>query len=224
MKSQPPDFVDCAFRSARANYRPQSEEGTETSSLWLVGPSNQNLSKMHPAFTGPALPRATRTLAGRHATPKCSLPEVEKNYPLHRRSKAPVISFNGDQGVRVSLERIAAFAEIDADTPPLLDYSDPGAFVPSKPTAPSAISWPAGDGRGMELSGDKGNFTQADLKKYGPFPDFFKVSLRTLFMRRRRWQYTLMAKSNLFVSFCCSGLVTAKRGRRTWRALRCACL
>ena len=72
---------------------------------------------------------------------------------------------------------VDAFTEVDKTAEPLLDYSDEDVFVPSKPVPPSPISWPSGDGRGKECGGTDGSFTQPDLQKYGPFPDFFKVGL-----------------------------------------------
>ncbi len=127
------------------------------------------------AFATPTLPTSTRRTVA--TTVRCSaVPEVEQYYPAYRRNKAPVITFNGSEGVRLEMTRIKAFQEVDDDTPPLLDYSDPDEFVPNKPTPPSAISWPSGDGRGVKMTGTKGSFTQPDLKTYGPFPDFFKRS------------------------------------------------
>eukprot|EP00171_Calliarthron_tuberculosum_P002360 IDg2360t1 len=130
---------------------------------------------MEAAFTGAALPRATRVLATSRNVPRCELDVVTKNYPPYRRNKAPVIKFEGVDAFRISMERISAFTEVDADTAPLLDYSDPDVFVPSKPTPPSAISWPSGDGRSVSMRGTRGSFTQPNLKTYGPFPDFYKV-------------------------------------------------
>ncbi len=130
---------------------------------------------MQPAFSGAALPRGTSVRTGRHVTPKCTLAIVEEKFPTYRQNKAPVITFNGNLGIRLSMERIGAFTEVDEDTPPLLNYADPDVFIPNKPVPPSAISWPSGDGRGMKLSGSKSRFTRPNLKTYGPFPDFFKV-------------------------------------------------
>lgn len=130
---------------------------------------------MQAAFTGTALPRAARAPATRRDVPRCELDVVTKNYPAYRRNKAPVIEFDGSNGFRISMVRVKAFAELDADTEPLLDYSDPGVFVPTKTSPPSAISWPAGDGRGVSMRGTRGSFTQPNLKTYGPFPDFYKV-------------------------------------------------
>lgn len=125
------------------------------------------------AFT--ATPTLTRTT--RRSVVRCSVvPEVDQYYPVYRRNKAPVISFDGNDGVRLEMTRIKSFQELDNDVQPLLDYSDPDEFVPNKPIPPSPISWPSGDGRGVKLSGTKGSFTQPDLKTYGPFPDFFKRS------------------------------------------------
>lgn len=130
---------------------------------------------MQTAFAGSALPRAARLSAVRRDAPRCELETVSKNFPAYRRNKAPVIEFDGDAGFRISMERVKAFAEVDADTEPLLDYSDPDVFNPTKPGAPSAISWPSGDGRTATMTGTMGSFTQPNLKTYGPFPDFFKV-------------------------------------------------
>lgn len=129
--------------------------------------------------TTPILPTSsTRRNVVTTSTVRCSAspPQVDQYFPAYRRNKAPVITFNGNEGVRLEMTRIKAFQEVDNDTPPLLDYSDPDQFVPTKPTPPSAISWPSGDGRGVEMNGTKGSFTQPDLKTYGPFPDFFKRS------------------------------------------------
>lgn len=129
------------------------------------------------AFAGQALPVSTRASQTARVVPRCSVAEVEKYFPAYRRNKAPVISFNGEEGIKLQMTRIKAFQEVDNDTPPLLDYSDPEQFAPVKPVPPSAISWPGGDGRGRTMTGTKGSFTQADLKTYGPFPDFFKVRI-----------------------------------------------
>lgn len=129
------------------------------------------------AFAGQALPLSTRATQSARVVPRCSLAEVEKYFPEYRRNKAPVISFNGEEGIKLQMTRIKAFQEVDNDTPPLLDYSDPDQFAPAKPVPPSAISWPGGDGRGRTMTGTKGSFTQPDLKTYGPFPDFFKVRI-----------------------------------------------
>lgn len=106
---------------------------------------------------------------------------AESFYPLYRRNRAPTIVVKGEDAVSISMAPIEAFADVDITTPPLLDYSDPDEFVPDIPVPPSAISWPAGDGRGNECNGTKGSFDQADLKKYGPFPDFFKVRFFSFF-------------------------------------------
>lgn len=132
------------------------------------------------AFAGQALPVSTGASRTAHVTPRCSIAEVEKYYPEYARNKAPVITFNGTEGIKLQMVRIKAFQEVDRDTPPLLDYSDPEQFQPVKPVPPSAISWPGGDGRGKTMTGTKGSFTQPDLKTYGPFPDFFKVCISSV--------------------------------------------
>lgn len=133
---------------------------------------------MAPAFVpGAALPRASaRGRRGTCTRMSADASEVvERYFPAYQRHRAPVIAFDGQQGVSVAMPPIAAFAEADRDAAPLFDYSD-GAFVPDKPVPPSPISWPAGDGRGVVLEGaTKGFFSQPNLREYGPFPDFFKV-------------------------------------------------
>lgn len=127
--------------------------------------------------TGAALP--SRSSQNRRTCPRMSseLSPVETYFPVYQRNRAPTITFDGEEGISVSMAPIKAFVDVDKNAPPLLDYSGPDDFVPSKPVPPSAISWPSGDGRGMKIVGTKGSFTQPNLKKYGPFPDFFKVCL-----------------------------------------------
>lgn len=105
---------------------------------------------------------------------------VEAFYPVYRRNRAPTITITGDTSVSVSMAPIKAFVEVDKTAPLLFDYSDPADFIPNKPVPPSPISWPSGDGRGVECKGTKGSFDQADTRKYGPFPDFFKVRFLSL--------------------------------------------
>lgn len=121
----------------------------------------------------PALPssRAPNTCA-----PRASAQDVvDRYFPPSRRDRAPTIEVT-DVYVSLSMAPVAAFTTADKDAPLLLDYSDPNEFVPSKPTAPSAISWPSGDGRSNEFKGVASDFDQPNLKLYGPFPDFYKVS------------------------------------------------
>lgn len=126
-----------------------------------------------PVLTSPRVSRPTFTTATRMSAQSV----VEKYYPVYRRHKAPVIEFRGDTGIALNMVFISAFAEVDKDAPPLLDYSDPDAFVANKAVPPSAISWPSGDGRGnTDFKGVGSAFTQPNLKTYGPFPDYFKVS------------------------------------------------
>lgn len=101
---------------------------------------------------------------------------VNKYFPLYQRSRAPLISIDGTQGVSVSMTPVVAFTETDKTDEPLFSYEDPDSFVPDKPVPPSDISWPSGDGRGTLIKGSRGSFTQPNLKFYGPFPDFFKRS------------------------------------------------
>ena len=114
------------------------------------------------------------------STVRCSMPaEVEEYFPAYRRNKAPLISFDSEVGVLLENKRVTAFKELDdEDSGPLLSgiYDEPDSFTKKHPVPPSAQSWPSGDGRKKKISGDKGNFTQPDLKNYGPFPDFFKRS------------------------------------------------
>lgn len=143
-----------------------------------------DMVQLSAAFAGQAFPVSTRTARTARVTLRCSVAEVEKYFPAYRRNKAPVISFNGEEGIKLQMTRIKAFQEVENGTPPLLDYSDPEQFTPVKPVPPSVISWPGGDGRGKTMTGTKGSFTQADLKTYGPFPDFFKVCISSFSGKR----------------------------------------
>lgn len=128
--------------------------------------------------SGAALPVRTPRRASQSRVKMSSAEDVvNKYYPLRVRHRAPTITFDGVVGIRLSMKPIAAFVEVDKDTPSLFDYSDPNEFVPNKPVPPSAISWPSGDGRGVAMKGYKGFFVQPNLKEYGPFPDFYKVRL-----------------------------------------------
>lgn len=100
---------------------------------------------------------------------------VDKYFPVYQKHRAPVIEFNGVEGISVAMPRLKAFTEVDKDEAPLFSYLGDDEFVPNKPVPPSPISWPGGDGRGNVMNGTKGSFTQPNLKDYGPFPDFFKV-------------------------------------------------
>lgn len=122
---------------------------------------------------------SSKTVAGGPSMSLASAKEtLDTYYPIYRRYRAPTITIKGDESVSVSMAPIKAFTDIEKSAAPLLDYSNPSDFVPDIPVPPSAISWPSGDGRGNECNGSKGSFDQADVKKYGPFPDFFKVCLR----------------------------------------------
>lgn len=105
---------------------------------------------------------------------------VESYFPAYERHRAPLITFDGEKGVSVAMPPVGSFEEVDKTAAPLLDYSDPDAFVPNKPVPPSAISWPGGDGRGNVIKSRTGSFTQPNLKEYGPFPDFYKVRKRLI--------------------------------------------
>lgn len=100
---------------------------------------------------------------------------VDDNYPVYVRNRAPFITFDGQKGISLAMKPVKQFAIVDAGTPPLFDYSAPDDFKPEKPTPPSPISWPSGDGRTVRMRGSRGSFNQPNLKTYGPFPDFFKV-------------------------------------------------
>lgn len=125
--------------------------------------------------TGAALP--ARAATNRRTCPRMSgeLSAVDTYFPVYQRNRAPTIKFDGEAGISVSMAPIRAFTTADRDATPLFSYADPDTFVPNKPVPPSDQAWPSGDGRGVPMKGTKGSFTQPNLKKYGPFPDFFKV-------------------------------------------------
>jgi len=52
----------------------------------------------------------------------------------------------------------------------------PPQFIPNKPGPSPGTAWSSGDGRQVALKGTKGSFTQPDLRRYGPFQDFYKRS------------------------------------------------
>lgn len=134
------------------------------------------------AFAAPVLPtRALRSSATSTSplTPRCSLPQVDANYPRSTRNAAPHITFDGENGIKFSMARVAAYTEVDAAEGPLLDYTDSTDWVAAKPAA-NAVAWPAqGDGRDVKLDGNKGFFTVGDDKEYKEFPQggFFKRSM-----------------------------------------------
>jgi len=99
---------------------------------------------------------------------------VNEKYPLSKKHKAPVISFEGNSGLRIEMKKIEAFTEEVESTESLFSY-DNGKFQPVKPKD-MGIAWPSGDGRQVKMTGTKGSFTQPNLKEYGPFPDYFKRS------------------------------------------------
>lgn len=105
---------------------------------------------------------------------------VDRNFPVYERNRAPTITFNGKEGISVDMAPIQAFCDVDRNEAPLFDYSAKDAFKPNKPEPPSAISWPSGDGRGKPCEGYVSEFTQPNLKEYGPFPDFYKVSFHIM--------------------------------------------
>lgn len=140
-------------------------------------------------MTSPAfIPAAPLRAPSTSATPRCrqgpatgvsmsAESVVDKYFPTYVRNRAPTIVITGKESVSLSMAPIAAFTDVDKTAAPLLDYSDPDDFVVNKPVPPSAISWPSGDGRSdPDFVGVKGRFNQPNLTKYGPFPDFFKVS------------------------------------------------
>lgn len=133
---------------------------------------------MSPAFvTGALLPLRSAHKQGQVCTRMAvdGNAVVDKYYPLYRRYRAPTIVVDGEKGISVSMAPIVAFEETDKTDAPLFDYNG-GEFIANKPVPPSSISWPSGDGRGVAMGGTAGSFTQPNLKDYGPFPDFFKVS------------------------------------------------
>lgn len=101
---------------------------------------------------------------------------VDEYFPTYERNRAPTISFDGEKGVSLSMAPIQAFTEVDRNEAPLFDYSSEDDFKPNKSVPPSPISWPSGDGRGKPCQGYLSEFIQPNLKEYGPFPDFYKVS------------------------------------------------
>eukprot|EP00177_Eucheuma_denticulatum_P004607 GFKZ01008383.1.p1 GENE.GFKZ01008383.1~~GFKZ01008383.1.p1 ORF type:complete len:143 (-),score=4.97 GFKZ01008383.1:1389-1817(-) len=139
---------------------------------------------MTPAFVAPnplslSRPRTPKALTSSPRMSESSMDTdavVNKYFPLYQRSRAPLISIDGSQGVSVSMAPVVAFTETDKTDPLLFSYDDPDSFVPNKPVPPSDISWPSGDGRSTLIKGSRGSFNQANLKFYGPFPDFFKRS------------------------------------------------
>eukprot|EP00168_Porphyra_purpurea_P011693 TRINITY_DN297_c0_g2_i1.p2 TRINITY_DN297_c0_g2~~TRINITY_DN297_c0_g2_i1.p2 ORF type:complete len:143 (+),score=55.93 TRINITY_DN297_c0_g2_i1:121-549(+) len=113
--------------------------------------------------------------AARAAGVRMEVAEVEVYYPKVKRHEAPFISFDGEKGVKLEMKRVAAFTEVDNDAESLFDY-DVDRFIPNKPEPSPGTAWPSGDGRRVPLKGTKGSFTQPDLRRYGPFPDFYKRS------------------------------------------------
>ncbi|KAK1858559.1 hypothetical protein I4F81_001160 [Pyropia yezoensis] len=125
------------------------------------------------AAHGAAVRRAPAPV--RALTPRMSIAEVDVYYPFEKRHEAPFISFDGENGVKLEMKRVAAFAEVDDDAGSLFDY-DVDRFISNKPAPSPGAGWSSGDGRRVPMKGTTGSFTQPNLRQYGPFPDFLKRS------------------------------------------------
>mmetsp|Transcript_8039 Transcript_8039/g.17286 ORF Transcript_8039/g.17286 Transcript_8039/m.17286 type:complete len:143 (+) Transcript_8039:40-468(+) len=135
----------------------------------FVGGSAQRLSSRTPA-------RGRSAVCGLRMSDDAAGVVAEK-YPIYVKNKAPFIVFDpidGEQGVKLEMVEVPAFATSDDSAGTLFDYDD-GKFKPSPPPN-MGIAWPSGDGRGTKMTGTKGYYSQPNLKEYGPFPDFFKRS------------------------------------------------
>lgn len=161
---------------------------------------------MTPAFVpGAALP--TRTSRSRATCSPRMSSAVDQYFPLYQRNRAPTISFDRDVGVSLSMAPIQAFEDTDSTDGTLFSYADPSAFVPNKPIPPSPISWPGGDGRGNEMKGTKGYYSQPNLFEYGPFPDFYKVRTCRVFLKVFRCHAVGVFADLLMLCFAIRGLL-----------------
>lgn len=129
------------------------------------------------AFT-PSVPLIARTKHSHESNSVCMklATTTEQYYPVYRRNQAPYITFDGNTGFKLEMKAVSSFRETDKTEDTLFNYNSDDVFEPKKTTPPSPISWPSGDGRGVPMTGPQGAFTQPNVKEYGPFPDFYKVS------------------------------------------------